>query len=75
MGERRPTWYRTADGHEFNLDLNLLGRLETGGGQEGLYLRSLDALEAERLPDTDSAAMPMFSPDGSWVGFLYWQRR
>ena len=38
---------------------------------DGLYLRSLDELEANLIRGSDTAAMtPFFSPDSQWVG--YW---
>jgi serine/threonine-protein kinase len=42
---------------------------------EQLYLRPLDALEAQPLEGTEGSAptMPFFSPDGQWIGF-YSQR-
>jgi DNA-binding winged helix-turn-helix (wHTH) protein/Tol biopolymer transport system component len=36
----------------------------------GLYVRALDRLEAPRLPGTDGAMAPFFSPDGRWLGFF-----
>ena len=37
----------------------------------GLYLRSMDELEARIIPGTEEALTnPFFSPDGQWVG--YW---
>ncbi|MDA2938880.1 protein kinase [Acidobacteria bacterium AH-259-A15] len=35
-----------------------------------LYVRSLDRFEAVRLPGTEGASYPFFSPDSEWVGFL-----
>jgi Tol biopolymer transport system component len=39
--------------------------------QGGLYLRTMDALEARAIPGTESLGLgnPFFSPDGQWVGF------
>ncbi len=39
--------------------------------QEGtfLYVRSLDNFEPTRLPGTDGASAPFFSPDSQWLGF------
>jgi Tol biopolymer transport system component len=34
-----------------------------------LYLRSLDDFEPARLPGTEGASAPFFSPDGQWIGF------
>src|SRR5688572_9436895 len=39
-----------------------------GGG--GLYLRPLEALTAQRLPPTEGAACPFWSPDSKSVGFF-----
>jgi Tol biopolymer transport system component len=39
---------------------------------QGLYLRSMDQLEARLIPGTEATTInPFFSPDGQWVG--YWQ--
>jgi serine/threonine-protein kinase len=35
-----------------------------------LYVRRLDQLRAARLPGTDDALSPFFSPDGTWIGFF-----
>jgi serine/threonine-protein kinase len=34
-----------------------------------LFIRSLDAFEAQPIAGTEGAAHPFFSPDGEWVGF------
>jgi eukaryotic-like serine/threonine-protein kinase len=34
-----------------------------------LFIRSLDGLESRRIPGSDGAFMPFFSPDGRWIGF------
>jgi Tol biopolymer transport system component/predicted Ser/Thr protein kinase len=34
-----------------------------------IYLRRLDSFEAERVPGTERAGRPFFSPDGSYLGF------
>jgi serine/threonine-protein kinase len=36
----------------------------------GLYLRELDSFEAQRIPGTENAVAPFFSPDDRWVGFF-----
>ena len=36
----------------------------------GLYVRRVDRLEAARLPGSDGASAPFFSPDGRWIGFF-----
>ena len=38
-------------------------------GPPQLYLRELVDQQARRLPDTENADLPFFSPDGRWVGF------
>jgi len=39
-------------------------------GQTAVWIRSLDALEARRLPGTDGARLPFWSPDGRSLGFF-----
>ncbi len=41
-----------------------------------LYLRRLDTGEVTRLPGTEGAAQPFFSPDGRWIGFsvVVWEK-
>jgi eukaryotic-like serine/threonine-protein kinase len=43
----------------------------TGPGNTStqLYLRAMDGLEAQAIPETEGAYGPFFSPDGRWVGF------
>ena len=36
----------------------------------GLWLRDLDALEWRRLPNTEGASTPFWSPDSRYVGFI-----
>ena len=36
---------------------------------DGLWVRSLDSLEAVRLPGTEGARSPFFSLDDEWIGF------
>jgi len=40
------------------------------GEQSRLYLRRMDSLEMEEVPDTEGALNPFFSPDGAYVGFF-----
>lgn len=35
-----------------------------------LFLRRFDELETEKIPGTEGAGAPFFSPDGQWVGFF-----
>ncbi|MBT8396310.1 MAG: serine/threonine-protein kinase [Gemmatimonadetes bacterium] len=60
----------SADGRS----IAFVGR-ESGEMTTHLYLRSLDGFEAKRLPETESAASPFFSPDGEWLGFYSWSDR
>jgi serine/threonine-protein kinase len=39
-------------------------------GRPGLFLRSLDQLEARPIPGTENATAPFFSPDGEWLAFF-----
>jgi eukaryotic-like serine/threonine-protein kinase len=39
-------------------------------GVTQLFLRALDALEADPIPNTEGAFGPFFSPDGKWIGFF-----
>jgi serine/threonine-protein kinase len=41
-------------------------------GLRQLYLRAIDRLEATAIPGTENGEVPVFSPDGQWVGF--WAR-
>ena len=40
------------------------------GGRLQLYRRALDRFENERIPNTEGAHNPFFSPDSQWVGFF-----
>jgi Tol biopolymer transport system component/predicted Ser/Thr protein kinase len=35
-----------------------------------LFQRKLNALEVERVPHTNAASAPFFSPDSRWIGFI-----
>ena len=39
-------------------------------GTRGLWLRPLDSIAARRLPGTDGAVIPFWSPDGRQLGFF-----
>ncbi len=41
-----------------------------GGAQAHLYLRRLDEIVPRRIPETEGASNPVFSPDGKWIDFL-----
>ena len=43
---------------------------DSGGGDAGkLYVRALDQFTGAPLRNTQGAANPFFSPDGSWIGY------
>jgi serine/threonine-protein kinase len=39
-------------------------------GKAALYLRAMATGEARRLPGTEGARQPLFSPDGRWIAFI-----
>jgi Tol biopolymer transport system component/predicted Ser/Thr protein kinase len=41
-----------------------------GNGKQQLWLRPLDALQAQPMPGTEDAAFPFWSPDSRYVGFF-----
>jgi serine/threonine protein kinase/Tol biopolymer transport system component len=42
----------------------------TQGGIQRLYLRTMDSLEAQAIPDTEGGSSPFYSPDSQWLGFF-----
>ncbi len=50
--------------------LSLVYAAAQPGGRPQLYLRLLDQFEAKRIPASEDAESPFFSPDGLWVGFF-----
>ena len=47
------------------------GRHFVYNANDGLYLRSMDGLNARLIPGTEEVlTSPFFSPDGQWVGFF-----
>lgn len=40
------------------------------GASQALYVRRLDRLGVERLPRTEGANSPFFSPDSRWIGYF-----
>ena len=51
-------------------DGSLLAVEATDGGTRRLYLRELRDPALRRLPGTDGAWQPFFSPDGRWLAFF-----
>ncbi len=47
-----------------------LAYVATQGGIQRLYLRTMDRLEAQPIPDTEGGSSPFFSPDSQWLGFV-----
>ena len=39
-------------------------------GIQQLFLRPIDAFQADAIPETEGGYAPFFSPDGQWVGFF-----
>jgi len=39
-------------------------------GKRQLWVRPLDAMQAQLLPGTDDARSPFWSPDSGWIGFF-----
>jgi len=70
--------YVFPQGHQFRNAGRAVMALSPDGSRfvyntgQGLYLRSMDQLEARLIPGTEANLInPFFSPDGQWVG--YWQ--
>jgi serine/threonine-protein kinase len=65
------TWGRpTRTGVALSRDGRVLVFSAVQAGTRALYLRPLNEAQAVKLPGTDGADTPFFSPDGQWVG--YW---
>ncbi|MBN1833205.1 MAG: serine/threonine-protein kinase [Deltaproteobacteria bacterium] len=67
--------YELPEGQQFTGDIQLA--VSPDGGQfvylttDGIYLRSVDALDARLVAGTDrNSTQPVFSPDGRWIA--YW---
>ena len=68
--------YNFPQGHQFRATGRAVMALSPDGSRfvyntgQGLYLRSMDQLEARLIPGTEAALTnPFFSPDGQWVGY------
>src|SRR5262249_46833405 len=51
-------------------DGRLLAIAAALNGKQQLWLRSLDALQAQPMPTTEDALFPFWSPDSRYVGFF-----
>ena len=51
-------------------DGKFLAYVAQDGTGTHLFLRPLDAFESRKLPGTEDANAPFFSPNGQWVGFF-----
>ena len=60
----------TLDGMSLSPDGRYLAMALLSEGKTTLWLRALDALESQRLPGTDSARFPFWSPDSRFIGFF-----
>src|SRR5262249_19249597 len=67
-----PAPENTTDLHSFAISPN--GRLVViaaeGSGKRRLWLRALDAPQAQPIPDTEGATYPFWSPDSRYIGFF-----
>jgi hypothetical protein len=67
--------YEVPEGQQLNDQRPLLaispdGRLFVYSTTNGLYLRSVDAMDAKLIAGTEGDTMrPFFSPDGRWIGY------
>jgi serine/threonine-protein kinase len=71
--------YELPDGQQFsrtgtdsiNLAVSPDGSHVVYGTNDGLYLRSMDSLDARQIAGTDKDSFwPFFSPDGQWIGYV-----
>jgi serine/threonine-protein kinase len=67
--------YELPEGQQFNVPFPLAispdGSQFVYGTTGGLYLRSMNGLDARHIAGTDkNSALPFFSPDGRWVGYF-----
>jgi Tol biopolymer transport system component len=60
----------TLDGMSLSPDGRYLALALLSEGKTTLWLRALDALESQRLPGTDNARFPFWSPDSRFIGFF-----
>jgi serine/threonine-protein kinase len=51
-------------------DSSRLVYMEINGNTFSMALRMMDQLDAKPIPDINSAALPVFSPDGQWIAYI-----
>jgi Tol biopolymer transport system component len=54
----------------FSPDATQLAYVAERDGIQWLFLRALSSSDARRIPGTEGAGSPFFSPDGQWLGFF-----
>ena len=57
------------DAFHYRIALSPGGTHLAYAGNDQLYLRAMDQIEATPVPRTEGAIEPFFSPDGEWIGF------
>jgi Tol biopolymer transport system component len=60
----------TLDTFALSPDGRSLAMSVSAEGKDSLWLQRLDALEPQRLPGTDGARFPFWSPDSRYIGFF-----
>jgi serine/threonine-protein kinase len=65
-----PAGVRVTESPALSPDGRVIVYAADAGSGAALYRRSLDQVEALRVPGTEGAQQPFFSPDGAWVGFI-----
>ena len=64
-----PTGVSISSSRHYRIALSAGGTHLAYAGDDQLYLRALDQIEATPVPRTAGATEPFFSPDGQWIGF------
>ncbi len=68
-------YYELPEGQQFSdlmytsLAVSPNGRNIVYSTPDGLFLRSIDELDARHISGTKNSTEPFFSPDGQWIGF------
>ncbi len=56
--------------HALSPDGNRIAFVASRDNARALWVRAIDALTAQRLPGTEGASYPFWSPDGRFIGFF-----